>query len=57
MDNVHISTQVLNETTNLLAKKYSISWGDLVKLIDDFGKNIPVHLVMISEIRKACGIA
>jgi predicted nucleic acid-binding protein len=57
MDNVHISTQVLNQTTNVLAKKYSISWGDLAKLIDDFEKNIPVHLVMISEIRKSCGIS
>lgn len=57
MDNVHISTQVLNETTNVLAKKYSISWGDLAKLIDDFENNFTVRLVSISEIRKSCGIA
>jgi|LakMenEpi03Aug12_release.lakeMendotaPanAssembly.Ray.scaffolds.fasta_scaffold16021_2 predicted nucleic acid-binding protein len=57
MDNVHISTQVLNETTNVLAKKYSIPWSDLAKLIDDFENNFTVRLVSISEIRKACGIA
>lgn len=57
MDNVHISTQVLNETTNVLAKKYSIPWSDLAKLIDDFENNFTVRLASISEIRKACGIA
>jgi predicted nucleic acid-binding protein len=57
MDNIHISTQVLNETTNVLAKKYSIPWSDLAKLIDDFENNFTVRLVSISEIRKACGIA
>jgi predicted nucleic acid-binding protein len=41
MDNVHISTQVLNETTNVLAKKYSIPWSDLAKLIDDFETILP----------------
>ena len=57
MDNVHISAQVLNETTNVLAKKYSIPWSDLAKLIDDFENNFTVRLASISEIRKACGIA
>jgi predicted nucleic acid-binding protein len=43
MDNVYISTQVLNETTNVLAKKYNIPWTDLGNLITDFETNFIVH--------------
>jgi predicted nucleic acid-binding protein len=57
MDNIHISTQVLNETTNVLAKKYHIGWSDLTNLISDFENNFSVHTLMIPEIKNACGIA
>lgn len=57
LDNVHISTQVLNETTNVLSKKYHIAWNDLANLITDFESNFIVHQLTSSEIKKACGIA
>jgi predicted nucleic acid-binding protein len=57
MDNVHISTQVLNETTNVLHKKYNIAWNELVNLITDFERNFIVHQLTSAEIKKACGIA
>ena len=57
LDNVHISTQVLNETTNVLAKKYHITWTELGNLITDFETNFIVHTVPPFEIKKACSIA
>ena len=57
MDNVHISTQVLNETTNVLAKKYLITWVELTNLITDFEGNFIVQTLTPFEIKKACAIA
>ncbi|MFO0322311.1 MAG: PIN domain-containing protein [Bacteroidota bacterium] len=57
MSNVHISTQVLNETTNVLHKKYHIPWNDLANLITDFESNFILHTLTSSEIKKACIIA
>lgn len=36
LDNVFISTQVLNETANVLHKKFAIPWPQLAGLITDF---------------------
>lgn len=57
LNNVYISTQVLNETTNVLSKKHNIAWADLVNLITDFENNFFIQTLSSSEIKKACAIA
>jgi predicted nucleic acid-binding protein len=55
--NACISMQVLNETTNILSKKYSIGWSYIENLITDFENNFFIHLPAVNDIRKACKIA
>ena len=55
--NTCISSQVLNETTNVLNKKYGISWASLENLITDFENNFHIHPLTANEVRKSCRIA
>jgi predicted nucleic acid-binding protein len=55
--NTCISTQVLNETTNVLNKKYGINWNVLEDLITDFENNFFVQILTPNDVRKACRIA
>jgi len=56
-ENVFISTQVLNETINVLSKKYHISWVNLVGLVDNFENNFNIHTLSSVEIKNGCNIA
>ena len=56
-DNVYISTQVLNETANVLHKKYEISWGNLEELMSDCENNFTIHNLIPNDIKQACRIA
>jgi predicted nucleic acid-binding protein len=56
-DNVYISTQVLNETANVLHKKYEISWGNLEELMSDCENNFTIHNLIQNDIKQACRIA
>lgn len=52
-----ISTQVINETTNVLSKKYHIHWEDLERLITDFENNFTIQNLSTAEIKLACTMA
>jgi len=56
-NNVCIFTQVLNETVNVLNKKYDISWSFLESLITDFENNFQVHELTANDVRKGCRMA
>ena len=56
-DNSCISTQVLNETANVLNKKYAVSWNNLEILISDFENNFTIHTITPENIKQACRIA
>ncbi len=53
----HISTQVLNETVNVLNKKYGVKWESLKDLVSDFESNFSVRTVSGKDIKFACEIA
>jgi len=57
LDNVFISTQVLNETANVLHKKHAIAWPQLADLITDFENNFLVHNLTATNTKTACRIA
>jgi len=57
LDNVFISTQVLNETANVLHKKYTIPWLQLADLIADFENNFLIHNLTAANTKTACLIA
>jgi predicted nucleic acid-binding protein len=57
VENTCISTQVINETANVLSKRYNIPWNDIANLVTDFEINFIVHRLEPTEIKKACGIA
>ncbi|MDB5139048.1 MAG: PilT protein domain protein [Mucilaginibacter sp.] len=52
-----ISTQVLQELSNILNKKYKISWSEIINLIDECKKNFIVFTNTESTISKACELA
>ncbi len=56
-EDVYISTQVLNEMTNVLAKKHKISWNNIANVISEFESNFFIHTLTSFEIKKACNIA
>ena len=56
-DNVYISTQVLNETANVLHKKYAVSWHNLEELITDFENNFFIHTLTAKDVTQACRMA
>ena len=56
-NNTFISTQVLNETANVLFKKYGIDWDSIEGLITDFERNFFIQALTANDVRKACRIA
>ena len=54
---VHISTQVVNETTNVLRKKHAIAWDDLKVMIEDFEVNFLICQLTTSDSQRACQIS
>ena len=55
--NPHISTQVLQETANILHKKFKHSWADIMKVLTDVNDNNQLHTNTQLTIHKACNIA
>ena len=55
--NIQISTQVLNETANVLNKKYSVSWDNLEELISDFENNFQIYSLTSKDVKSACRIS
>ena len=56
-NNTYISTQVINETINVMSKKYQLPWIDLKQLIIDFDNNFIVQQLSTEDIMYACSIA
>jgi predicted nucleic acid-binding protein len=52
-----ISTQVLQETANILNKKLKQSWLDIGKVLDELANNTNVHINNETTVIKACSIA
>ena len=52
-----ISTQVLQETTNVLSKKFKHSWPDVSKVIAEIISNNSVHTNTTYTILSACNLA
>jgi predicted nucleic acid-binding protein len=54
---VCISTQVLNETINVLYRKFSVNWSSLENLVTDFENNFFMHSLTAADVKQACRIA
>ncbi|MDH5382290.1 MAG: PIN domain-containing protein [Cyclobacteriaceae bacterium] len=52
-----ISTQVLQETANILSKKFNQTWADIIKVLQDAANNSKLHNNSQSTILLACKIA
>ena len=52
-----ISTQVLQETANILSKKFNQTWPDIIKVLKDAASNSKLHNNSQSTILSACKIA
>jgi predicted nucleic acid-binding protein len=52
-----ISTQVLQETANILNKKLKQSWLDIGKVLNELTNNTNVHINNETTVIKACDIA
>jgi predicted nucleic acid-binding protein len=52
-----ISTQVFNETANVLYKKFKFSWEEIEQVLRDMEQNNEVHTNTCPTIQKACQIA
>jgi len=52
-----ISTQVLQETANILKKKLKQEYADIRKVLTDLVSNNYVHTNNVSNVLKACAIA
>ena len=57
LNNIFISTQVINETVNVLYKKYKIEWSQLTELVTDFENNFLVHSLTSANTKTAFKIA
>ncbi|MEO6850923.1 MAG: PIN domain-containing protein [Mucilaginibacter sp.] len=55
--NIIISTQVLQETANILNKKLKQSWPDIGKVLSELSSNASVYINNETTIIKACLIA
>ena len=55
--NITISTQVLQETANILSKKLKQSWTDISKVLAELTLNTKIYTNNESTIIKACYIA
>ena len=52
-----ISTQVLQETANILFKKFQLSWPDIQTVLNESASNNSLHINALSTIADACRIA
>ena len=57
LDNRFISTQVLNETSNVLQKKYAVERAALIELATDFENHFYIHKLTVANTKKALYIA
>lgn len=54
---VVISTQVLNEFTNVLSKKFKTPWPDILKTIAEITDSSSVSVVTIDTVKHAINLA
>lgn len=55
--NTVISTQVLQETANILSKKFHFEWPDIQQVLHETAANNLLHINRASTIADACRIA
>ncbi len=55
--NTIVSTQVLQETANILSKKFHFEWPDIQKVLQETAGNNLLHVNTASTIADACRIA
>ena len=55
--NTIVSTQVLQETANILSKKFHFEWSDIQKVLQATAGNNLLHVNTASTIADACRIA
>ena len=52
-----ISTQVINEVSNVLARKFQLGWGEIDHVVSAMAETLNVHVVDLATIRRAIVIA
>ncbi|CCI07402.1 PIN domain-containing protein [Microcystis aeruginosa] len=52
-----ISTQVLNETINVLKRKFSLSYSQIREAVQEISKGFPIVLVSVNTIEIALNLA
>jgi predicted nucleic acid-binding protein len=52
-----ISTQVLNETINVLKRKFSLSYSQIREAVQEISKGFPIILVSVNTIEIALNLA
>jgi len=52
-----ISTQVLNETINVLKRKFSLSYSQIRDAVQEISKGFPIVLVSVNTIEMALNLA
>jgi predicted nucleic acid-binding protein len=52
-----ISTQVLNETINVLKRKFSLSYSQIREAVQEISKGFPIILVSVNTIEMALNLA
>ena len=52
-----ISTQVLNETINVLKRKFSLSYSQIRDAVQEISKGFPIILVSVNTIEMALNLA
>ncbi|WP_242034502.1 PIN domain-containing protein [Microcystis flos-aquae] len=52
-----ISTQVLNETINVLKRKFSLSYSQIRDAVQEVSKGFPIILVSVNTIEMALNLA
>ena len=55
--NVYISTQVLNEFSNVLSKKFKLGWNEILNSIKEVTANYFIFINHPDTIKSACAIA
>jgi predicted nucleic acid-binding protein len=56
-DQTYISTQVLQEVSNILSKKFKLSWVQVSKVIDQLAVYNVVHVNNVSTVTSAISVA
>ena len=54
---VWISTQVLNETINVLKRKFSLSYSQIREAVQELSEGFPIVLVSVNTIEMALNLA